>query len=415
MMNRLPSPRLLAIALAAGSLAVFPLLGCDSESDAVPWDLQEEGDGAGDGENGGGGDLEPGMAESVLLYDETSPLVNGYVSTITVDVPENVHSMTITVTEGNPEAQFAVTSWIGPDGFEIVKDGWEQSSQSGMCYPDCNNRVVLSAAAFAAIAPNNPASQVTPGEHSFRVFGLVPSGTSATPAAGQVRVQVHTKVVHQEVPETGTLDLNLFFTGAGGWTAESAQADPAFQAMLENLDGIYDQVGISLGEISYNDADSDYQVIEDVTSGTGDLSELFAKSERAPLNGPSVFFVDDLRMSGGPFGMIAGIAGGIPGPIRTQGSPRSGVAIALEILDDPQVPFTLEQVVGHELGHYLGLFHTTENEFAQMFPGFMPAHDPLPDTPENDESYLMFYSGSGDTLSPWQGRVMRKNPWVRHN
>ena len=66
--------------------------------------------------------------------------------------------------------------------------------------------------------------------------------------------------------------------------------------------------------------------------------------------------------------------------------------------------------MAHEAGHFLGLFHTSEQNFG-LGGGI---HDPLPDTPDNDESYLMFNTGAGDKLSPWQGRVMRSNPWVRH-
>ena len=408
MMNRSPSFTAAIFSLAAASLALVTFTGCNSQPEPLPWELEE-----GDEENNHQEDSS-GSAESLVLFDQQVTLAGGYTPSITVELPENVLSMTITVSDGNPAAQFGVTGWIGPDGFEVVPNNWEQSSQSGICYPNCNNRIFPWSGAFAAIAPNNPASRVEPGEYSFRAFGVIPSGTSASPASGQVRIQVHAKVVQEEVPETGVLDLNLFFTGAGGWTAESAQTDPSFQAMLEGLDRIYSQVGISIGEVSYSDVDPSFQVIEDITSGDGDLGTLLLTSADAPLNGPSVYFVDDLRSAGGFFGMVAGVSPGIPGPIQTKGTPSSGVAIAVGSLDDPQIPFTFEQLVGHEIGHHLGLFHTTEGPFAQIFPGIMPAHDPLPDTPENDDSYLMFYSGSGSTLSPWQGRVMRKNPWVQH-
>ena len=68
-----------------------------------------------------------------------------------------------------------------------------------------------------------------------------------------------------------------------------------------------------------------------------------------------------------------------------------------------------DTTMAHEIGHFLGLFHTSEQAI------FGPQiHDPLPDTPENDDAYLMFNTGSGDLLSEWQGQVMRSNPWVSH-
>ena len=110
-------------------------------------------------------------------------------------------------------------------------------------------------------------------------------------------------------------------------------------------------------------------------------------------------------MQGG--GGVLGISGGIPGPMIVNGSPRSGVAVATDSSQAAGAP-GLVHVTGHELGHYLGLFHTSE-QFAM--PG-TPGHDPLPDTAEDDPSLLMHATGGGNTMSEWQGRVMRKNPWV---
>ena len=70
-------------------------------------------------------------------------------------------------------------------------------------------------------------------------------------------------------------------------------------------------------------------------------------------------------------------------------------------------PAQVDTTIAHEIGHFLGLFHTSEQSFTGI-------HDPLPDTPDNDASYLMFNTGEGNTLSEWQGIVMRSNPWVRH-
>ncbi|MBX2797597.1 MAG: hypothetical protein KTR31_08015 [Myxococcales bacterium] len=76
---------------------------------------------------------------------------------------------------------------------------------------------------------------------------------------------------------------------------------------------------------------------------------------------------------------ILGAATGVPGAVAP-GTSGSGVVMAVD-------PFTedgstdlegLAEVLGHELGHHLGLFHPTEADAS--------AHDPLPDTPECEDA-----------------------------
>ena len=174
---------------------------------------------------------------------------------------------------------------------------------------------------------------------------------------------------------------------------------------LDTVREIYAQVGIEIGNLTYVDAPSEFQVIENVMGGDSDLMALFATTGSQSNNALNVFFVDELKNGDFAFGVILGIAGGIPGPPLWQGTPKSGVAIAIKPVQG--APAQVETTVAHEVGHFLGLFHTSEQSFTGI-------HDPLPDTPDNDASYLMFNTGEGNRLSPWQGRVMRSNPWVRH-
>src|SRR5690606_22445195 len=136
------------------------------------------------------------------------------------------------------------------------------------------------------------------------------------------------------------------------------------------------------------------------------------------------YFVDEIL--GGEEGyVILGIAGGIPGPPGIAGGPHSGVAVTISgVLDRPTL---LGQVMAHEGGHYLGLFHTSEATGT--------THDPLPDTVQcsssrdsNWDGYVspeecagsgadnfMFWAASGTArgTSAEQGRVVRRNPLTR--
>ena len=416
----------LASALALSAIALFacsddpPVLGDDDEE--LP--INQTAGGDNEGGNGGGSttpggetntnqqpDDETEQDSRVELLNEVYVLENNYSPYIEIEAPENVYSIGISITEGSALSRYVVTDWTGPDGFQLVPNGWEDGNFLMVCMQNCNNRVAAQLpGAFGGLAPNNPNARVDPGTHRFRVgrvnmnaMGALYNPELANTNPNEVRVTVYANVVHDEVPTQGKLDLNLFFSGANGWTASSAPGDASFQQMMTRIDQIYDQVGIEIGEVQYYDIDPAFRIIEDMMSGVGDMAEMFAESSRAELDGPSVFFVNELRSGGGGGGgMVLGISGGIPGPMFANGSPAGGVAIATQSSQQLGAP-GIAPVTAHELGHYLGLFHTTE-QF-----GF---HDPLPDTPENDPSYLMYFSGSGTNMSEWQGRVMRKNPWV---
>ena len=82
---------------------------------------------------------------------------------------------------------------------------------------------------------------------------------------------------------------------------------------------------------------------------------------------------------------VLGVSGGIPGTPGLHGSPASGVVFALDgMLGEVSLWFDgnglLGQTMAHEIGHYLGLFHTTEMQQGMT--------DRLADTPECPQSIM---------------------------
>ena len=125
---------------------------------------------------------------------------------------------------------------------------------------------------------------------------------------------------------------------------------------------------------------------------------------------------------------VLGISPGIPGAAGLHGSPASGVIFATEGLLGQGNAFysgndLLGQTMAHEVGHFLGLFHTTEL-------GGRSA-DPISDTPEcpsgdisdynrivncPDYSNLMFPTASfrnSVEVSAQQAEILRGNPLIR--
>ena len=185
--------------------------------------------------------------------------------------------------------------------------------------------------------------------------------------------------------------------------------------------------GITIGEVQYFDVPASqaasFAVIDTIEGKDSELRRLFEVSSGAPNNAMNFFLVREIKGGGSGF-TILGIAGGIPGIPFEQGTNASGVAVTT--LDLAQDPKSVARTMAHEGGHWLGLWHTTEQN------GEM--HDPLSDTPECPPSrdtnadkiltskecqgagaeYLMFWEAgpTASTLSGNEGYVLQRNPVV---
>ena len=97
---------------------------------------------------------------------------------------------------------------------------------------------------------------------------------------------------------------------------------------------------------------------------------------------------------------------------RLGSSFASGIVIAtkgpLEVPPDRRFldPPAIGQTLCHEMGHLLGLFHTSEYDEV--------SHDHFEDTPVNDNGYLMHADGTGALISAQQAKAILANPIVRH-
>ncbi len=272
------------------------------------------------------------------------------------------------------------------------------------------------------LVPNTTPDRVTfvPGLHRFSVSPLQASAGDSRTA--QLRVFARVKRTPTGAPLTaGRIDLNIHLVSGVGLTAASAPSDGFLQGGLTRLRQILAQVGVSVGTVRYVDlAQPSLAVIDSTDGPTSELATLF-RSGSSTLGGRAVdvFLVRSISAGGGGFRAL-GIAGGIPGPVELHGSRHSGVVSSFTGLGSGSTgSAVLGQILAHELGHYLGLFHVTE-QLRPCGPGELPADDncapfgagdQLADTTRGDTTNLMHWSivgsGTNTNLSAGQGFVMR--------
>ena len=263
-----------------------------------------------------------------------------------------------------------------------------------------------------------------------QLFGSVnPTVIPAVPQfAGQMESGTHTYTLYTndsqmcyyllEDPGNSTIiDLNLYLVGLPGISASNAATNSNLQAVIMRAQNIYNQAGISFGDVRYYDVPSDVeQAYQDIHSES-DIRQLVSNSVNPEDDGGSAISANIFITRSFQMGGALGLSLGIPGVAGLHGTGISGVAMTGEYIGSSQGNSLTGNVLAHELGHFLGLFHTSETNGQ--------THDPLNDTPEctnfsnmtncPDWGNLMFPSAdfNNDELTPDQSFVLSVNPLTR--
>lgn len=336
----------------------------------------------------------------------------GLSPTLKISVDDDVDSFTILV--------------IDADGGDQVMAIWELRDPSGALLANATDpleaplRSLPDIGALTMQLPNTSTLAVTSGTYEFTVY------REGTLGQAWVYVLLNRRIDAALAAEASTLDINYWFVGLPAIDAAKAQTNIKFQSMLSLFEDVLVAHGINIGSTAYFDvtgpAAQQYSVVDVVNeSYTVDehaqllaLSEGISKSNR----GVNFFFVQGFTGWG-----ILGRAGGIPGPPLLHGTYHSGVVVSL--IDYYGWPgqygiSATAEAMAHELGHQLGLFHTSEQNGS--------LHDPIPDTPEcvddwngdgllsveecedKDAGNLMFWSTNlSADLSTGQKYVIHRN------
>ena len=217
------------------------------------------------------------------------------------------------------------------------------------------------------------------------------------------------------------VDLNFYFVGTPGLNSNTASDDADFQEMLSQFDDAYAQAGVQLGSIRYLDVLGDVADRYEIIHSQEEVFELVTLSrqpgpDRDDLLSANVFFN---RGFGGAMSGVLGVSAGIPGAPGIHGSPGTGLVFSAGPLGNSRNNRMVGQTMAHELGHFVGLFHTTERmgggtDQLDDTPICEEISDAMADCP--DLSNLMFPVAAWDGLaeiSTGQASIIRANPLTK--
>jgi len=251
------------------------------------------------------------------------------------------------------------------------------------------------------------------------------------------------------VPATGTLDVT-FYLVTDRFTKATAEADGSMARMRQTLGAYFAHAGVALGTATFVDVPAEVKaryangVNVDGTPPCDDVAAVLRMA--SPGNAMNLFLVNSLFSTQGGGYTFVGLDGTVPGPSSVGGTVASGALVSIANLARPiscppgidllgcGADFTA-YVAAHEAGHFMGLYHVTEQDGALF--------DPVKDTPTcplascapgktevvvaDCLKYPTTACGGGDNLMFWllsralstgalssqQSSIMRANPLVR--
>ncbi len=328
--------------------------------------------------------------------------------------PDTVSLTWVTQDLAGPDLYASVANVTSPEGTALV-DARAWNTLREQPVRTLPARLQINTATF----PGRDMEPMVPGVFtSTHALQNDRMGTAVT--SRNMRALVRIKRAPGGVAADGwTLRVRMIIGGIAGLNATSARTNTRLQNAIARMRSIYATVGVNVFVDGYADMLPALGARFATIDSQDELRALFQQSAGVTPDSLVVFLVRGIATNAGLENAI-GIAGGINGPPGINGTVASGVVASWD--NTGGRTDLLGQVLAHEVGHYLGLWHVRERlapctSPTQMDCSIFGGVDNLTDTPTGATAsqYLMYWTtdGTNNRVTPAQGLMMRINPMVR--
>jgi hypothetical protein len=329
---------------------------------------------------------------------------------VAIDIPEGTLGFHILLEPEDPSDAFGIRDVVSPSGERVHEEFIPAGGAGPTSLPSLGGISAVAVPQSDSASANPPA----PGVWTIRFGELEDFAPAGRPVRATARLQMGAPTGFVG----GRLDLVVYVPDGlrvDGKTldADSAAKDADIAERLDYFfDGLESLAGIDRGTVRFERTASDLRNVDSVETLARAFAASVGKPDERVLH---LTFTQSIRL--GADLSAWGIAPGIPGAVSRAGTPASGIILAIGQTPIEGDGFALL----HEMGHFIGLNHTTE-----FRGGF---RDPLADTPfcqglslddrssiascpdRNNIMFPTFYASGGPfALSPSQVRVFRGSP-----